>query len=269
MKPWLKWAGGKYRQMPQIQPFLVGNTLIEPFVGAGSVFLNAGFQHVTINDVNPHLTALYNAITHNGMHVLQEAQKLQQWCNSEARFNKLKAEFNSKGKYNSLSKAIFFLVLNRTGFNGMCRFNKAGEFNVPWGKKETPYFPEAEILAFINSGLKPTVTNVDFSVVMDTAKAGDIVFCDPPYEPMPKTPGFTNYSGHSFRWGDQKRLAMKAKELQARGVRTVITNSSAPRVVELYKHLGFTVEDLVARRSIAADGEKRGEVKDIIAVLKP
>lgn len=268
MKPFLKWAGGKYRQMPQIQPYLVGNRLIEPFVGAGSVFLNAGFDKVIINDVNPHLTYLYHALTHNGSYVLNKAKYLAEWCNSEARFNKLRAEFNSD-KYSVVSKAIFFLVLNRTGFNGMCRFNRKGEFNVPWGQEEKPYFPEAEILEFINSGLVPRITNTDFSTVMDTAEEGDIIFCDPPYEPMPKNVGFTNYSGRSFKWGDQKRLAMKAKELQSLGVRTVITNSSAPRIVELYEHLGFDLFDLSARRSIAADASSRGQVKDIIAVLKP
>lgn len=267
MKPWLKWPGGKYRQMPQIQPFLTGQRLVEPFVGAGSVFLNAGIQQVVINDVNPHLTSLYELISKDGLYLLNQAKQLQAWCNSEARYNELKANFNSQGKYSKESKAIFFLVLNRTGFNGMCRFNKKGEYNIPWGQKETPYFPEAEILSFIDSGLNPIIMNTDFSTVMDSAQPGDVVFCDPPYEPMPKTTGFTNYSGHSFKWGDQKRLAMKAKELQARGIKTVITNSAAPRLIELYQHLGFSVQGLVALRSIAANASKRGTVTDIIAVL--
>lgn len=268
MKSPLRWAGSKISQIAQIQPFLVGNRLIEPFVGGGSVFLNTGFSQVHINDVNPHVYMLWNVLTHDGANALQEAKQLAAWVTDEARYNQLRDNFNS-GNFNTRSKAIFFLVLNRTCFNGLCRFNKKGMFNVPWGQKEVPYFPEEEINEFIKSGLKPVVTNVDFSVVMDIAKEGDVVFCDPPYEPMPKVTGFTNYSGHSFKWGDQKRLAGKAKELQARGVRTVITNSSAPRVVELYEHLGFDVHDLVARRSIAAAADKRGNVNDIIAVVKP
>lgn len=268
MKPWLKWAGGKYRQMSQIQPFLVGNRLIEPFVGAGSVFLNAGFDKVIINDVNPYLTALYHELCSNGPSVLAQAKTLAEWCDSEARFNKLRENFNSP-RYSMASKAVFFLVLNRTGFNGMCRFNRKGEFNVPWGKEERPYFPEAEILEFINSGLKPRITNTDFAQVMDTAEPGDVIFCDPPYEPMPNSVGFTNYSGRSFTFGEQKRLVLKAKQLQEEGVRTVITNSSAPRLVELYKDVGFDIHELKALRSVSAKAASRGQVKDIIAVLKP
>ena len=268
MKPFLKWAGGKYRQLPQIQPFLVGNRLIEPFVGAGSVFMNAGFDKVAINDVNPDLCQLYLALIHNGDYVLNQAKKLHEWCNSEARYNQLRANFNS-GKFNSLSKAVFFLVLNRTGFNGLCRYNKKKEFNVPWGQKEQPYFPEQELRDFINSGLKPTVAHTDFMLFMNTAQEGNVVFCDPPYEPMPKHQGFTSYSGTSFKWGDQKRLVGKALELKARGVRVVITNSSAPRLVDLYTKAGFDIHPLTATRSISAKAESREVVKDIIAVLKP
>ena len=269
MKPFLKWAGGKHSQLPQILNVLPrGKRLIEPFVGAGSVFMNAGFDKVIINDLNPDLINLYNILKHQGARLLQEADLLCQWCNSEERYYQILDRLNSR-EYTEYSQAAFFLVLNRTGFNGMCRYNQDKMFNVPWGKKPKTYFPRAEITEYLDSGIKPEMFCNDFALIMQMAKEDDVIFCDPPYQPMPGKDGFTTYSGKKFTFTDQTRLVNVALDRKEKhGVKTVITNSSAPRIIDLYQKSGFDIYPLSARRSVAANGDSRGEVQDIIAVLK-
>lgn len=268
MKPFLKWAGGKYSQLDQILHHLPkGERLFEPFVGAGSVFLNAGFKDVVLNDVNPDLINLYNILKHQGQRLLDEAERLCRWVNSEERYYALQDRFNTR-EYTDYSMAAFFLILNRTGFNGLCRYNQNRQFNVPWGKKTQAYFPREELEQYLNAGFNPQLFCTDFATVMNLARSGDVIFCDPPYHPMPGKDGFTTYSGKKFDLNDQKRLVDTAVELRKRNVPTVITNSSAPIIIDMYKKAGFEIHPLVARRSISAGADQRGEAKDIIAILK-
>lgn len=268
MKPFLKWAGGKHSQLPVILHHLPkGKRLIEPFVGAGSVFMNAGFEENLINDVNPDLINLYNVLNHQGHRLIDEAEQLCKWVDCEENYYRVQDRLNSEG-YTAYSEAAFFLVINRTCFNGLCRYNNDRLFNVPWGKKTQPYFPRAELEEYVNAGLRPKTFCVDFATHMALAQEGDVIFCDPPYEPMPGKKGFTTYSGKTFGFGDQKRLVTMALEARKKGVPTVITNSSAPRIIDLYESSGFTITELPARRAISAKSDSRETVNDIIAVLK-
>lgn len=269
MKPFLKWAGGKFSQIPAILSHLPkGDRLVEPFVGAGSVFMNAGFRENSINDVNPDLINLYNVLKHSGHKLIQEAKLLCEWVDSEENYYRVQDRLNATG-YTAYSRAAFFLVMNRTCFNGLCRYNQAGFFNVPWGKKKKPYFPEAELTEYVNSGLQVEVFCTDFIQHMGLVKPGDVIFCDPPYEPMPGKKGFTAYSGKTFTFNDQKWLVeMAVKARNEKGVPTVITNSSAPKIIKLYEDNGFHITELTARRAISHKADSRGDVQDIIAVLK-
>lgn len=268
MKPFLKWAGGKHSQINQIVHHLPkGERLIEPFVGAGSVFMNSGFQDVVLNDVNPDLINLYSILKHQGQRLLDEAERLCKWVNSEERYYAVLDRFNTR-EYTHYSMAAFFLVLNRTCFNGLCRYNQQRQFNVPWGKKEQCYFPRAELEEYLASGFNPQLFCTDFATIFGLCRSGDVIFCDPPYHPLPGKDGFTTYSGKKFDLNDQKRLVDMAIMAKGRGVPTVITNSAAPIIIDMYQKAGFTIHELTARRSISAGGDQRGEVKDIIAVLK-
>lgn len=267
MKSWLKWPGGKFTQLAQILPVLPkADRLIEPFVGGGSVFMNAGFKEVLINDVNPDLTNLYNVLKHNGHKLINDAEVLCKAITSQKMYNELRDRFNTR-EFSAYSMAVFFLVLNRTCFNGMCRYDQNQYFNVPWGKKPEVYFPRAELESFLDSGFNLNIFSADFASVMMLARAGDVIFCDPPYEPMPGKDGFTTYSGKKFTFKDQERLVEAALKVKPRGVTTVITNSSAPSLIKLYEDNGFQIQPLIARRSVAAKAESRGNVEDIIAIL--
>lgn len=267
-KPFLRWAGGKHSQLDQILPLLPsGSRLIEPFVGAGSVFMNAGFNDVLINDLNPHLTYAYRALISMGQDFIDKAKFLQQWVNCEDNYRELVREFNS-GNYSEQSMGIFFSVINRTCFNGLCRYNLKKEFNVPWGQREIPYFPEEEMSAFRNLNQNIKVMNADFKSVFKLVRSGDVVFCDPPYEPLPGKAGFTTYTGSSFTMDHQQTLVECAVEAHQRGAKVVITNSSAPSLIALYKAHGFEIHPLVARRRMAANPKSRHDANDIIAILK-
>lgn len=268
MKPFLRWAGGKHSQLTTILHYLPkGKRLLEPFVGAGSVFMNAGFSKNLINDLNPDLINVYNIMAHQGNRLIDEAGKLCAWVDSRENYYRVQDRLNSYD-YSAYSKAAFFLVLNRHSFNGLCRYNQEKLFNVPWGKNPKPYFPAAEMQEYVDANLKPDLFCVDFGTFMDMAIEGDVIFCDPPYEPMPGKKGFTTYSGDTFSFGDQKRLVAKALQARDKGMPTVITNSSAPKILELYQQSGFEIHPLTARRSISASGDQREEVEDIIAILK-
>ncbi|EKF5908336.1 DNA adenine methylase, partial [Salmonella enterica subsp. enterica serovar Johannesburg] len=97
---------------------------------------------------------------------------------------------------------------------------------------------------------------------------GDVIFCDPPYEPLPDTEGFTSYSGNSFRFDEQKRLVSLLVEAHQRGAKVVITNSGAPNIRELYEGNGFKVHHMAARRSVSCKASTRVVANDIIAIMK-
>lgn len=244
-----------------------GKRLIEPFVGAGSVFMNTGFDSVVINDINPDLVNLYSTLKYNSAQFIAEAELLCNSCTTLERYNAIRERFNTR-EYSPYSMAVFFLVLNRASFNGLCRYNRDKEFNVPWGKNPKPYFPRKELEEYCMSTRSVDILCADFTKVMALSRAGDVIFADPPYQPMPGKQGFTTYSGTSFGLGDQKRLVEAALKAKARGVPTVITNSAAPLIIDLYTKAGFTIHTLKARRSISASQDSREVVSDIIAILK-
>lgn len=109
--------------------------------------------------------------------------------------------------------------------------------------------------------------NAGFRRTLALAGDGDVVYCDPPYEPLPGTAGFTNYAAGGFTWDDQIALAECCVAANKRGARVVITNSSAPRVIDLYEQHGFTLHHVSARRAISSKGSTRETAADIVATL--
>ncbi len=103
--------------------------------------------------------------------------------------------------------------------------------------------------------------------MIEAAGEGDVIFCDPPYEPLPNTEGFTNYSGHDFKFEEQKRLVSLLTDAHRRGAKVLITNSGAPNIRELYHDSGFRVEPLFARRSVSCKGDTRGVAHDVLGIL--
>lgn len=262
-----KWAGGKFGVLEQIFRYLPeGKRLIEPFVGGGAVFMNAGYQENLLNDVNADLINFYKTLQREAHSLITLAHRFFQGYNTQEGYLAVRNAFN-KQVYDDLHRAAAFLFLNRHCFNGLTRYNQAGEFNVGYGKYKTPYFPLQEMEAFLGAEGRSEFVCGDFAAVIEAAGEGDVIFCDPPYEPLPNTEGFTNYSGHDFKFEEQKRLVSLLTDAHRRGAKVLITNSGAPNIRELYHDSGFRVEPLFARRSVSCKGDTRGVAHDVIAIL--
>lgn len=267
-RPFLKWAGGKYSLLPELDRLIpAGKRLIEPFVGGGSVFINSN-KHAAflLADVNADLINLYQMLALVPEEVIRHARLLFSSLNTAEGYFAVRDEFNRQ-LISAPERAAAFLFLNRHCFNGLIRYNRAGEFNVGWGKYPAPYFPENEITAFADMAHNCVFMNAGFRRTLSLAGEGDVVYCDPPYEPMPGTAGFTGYAAGGFTWEDQIALAESCVAAHQRGARIVISNSVAPRIVELYEQHGFSLNYVTARRSISSKGSTREIAKDLVAVL--
>ena len=224
IRPFLKWAGGKYRLLDQIKKLLPpGNRLIEPFIGSGSVFLNTDYDSYLLGDINPDLINLYDCLKNEGDDFIEYAS---QWfCDQE---NSKKAFYHWREKFNKSldirEKSALFLYLNRHGYNGLCRYNASGLFNVPFGSYKKPYFPATEMQDFSIRSKKATFVCCGFDQLMNRARKNNVVYCDPPYVPLSDSANFTNYAKQGFGLDCQMQLAAKANKLSQRGVTVLISN---------------------------------------------
>ncbi|ECJ8708008.1 Dam family site-specific DNA-(adenine-N6)-methyltransferase [Salmonella enterica] len=267
-RPFLKWAGGKYSLLPELDRLIpAGKRLIEPFVGGGSVFLNSDkHERFLLADINADLINLYQMLAVVPDSVIAEAMKAFRHLNDVENYTVIREAFNAQ-KLNATERAAAFLYLNRHCFNGLMRYNLDGFFNVGWGKYKAPYFPEKELMAFRKKSSACVFMNAGFERTLRLAGDGDVVYCDPPYEPMPGTAGFTSYASGGFSWDSQVALAESCVAAHQRGAKVFISNSTAPRVIELYEQHGFTLHRVNSRRSISSKGSTRETANDIVASL--
>ncbi|EJA5011210.1 Dam family site-specific DNA-(adenine-N6)-methyltransferase [Salmonella enterica] len=267
-RPFLKWAGGKYSLLPELDRLIpAGKRLVEPFVGGGSVFLNSDkHERFLLADINADLINLYQMLAVAPDSVIAEAIKAFRHLNDAENYTAIREAFNAQ-KLNATERAAAFLYLNRHCFNGLMRYNLDGFFNVGWGKYKAPYFPEEEIRAFRLKSHACVFMTAGFERTLRLAGDGDVVYCDPPYEPMPGTAGFTSYASGGFSWDSQVALAESCVAAHQRGAKVFISNSTAPRVIELYEQHGFTLHRVNARRSISSKGSTRETANDIVASL--
>ncbi|EBM5320041.1 Dam family site-specific DNA-(adenine-N6)-methyltransferase [Salmonella enterica] len=267
-RPFLKWAGGKYSMLPDLYQLIpAGMRLIEPFVGGGSVFLNSD-KHACflLADVNTDLINLYQMLAVVPGAVIRHARVMFDRLNDAESYTALRDEFNAQ-VMDGPERAAAFLFLNRHCFNGLIRYNRNNQFNVGWGKYPSPYFPLDEINAFTEMAHNCVFMAAGFHRTLALAGEGDVVYCDPPYEPMPGTAGFTHYAAGGFTWDDHIALAECCVAAHQRGARVVIGNSTAPRVIDLYSQHGFEIHHISARRSISGKGSTRETAKDLVAIL--
>ncbi|WP_431642163.1 Dam family site-specific DNA-(adenine-N6)-methyltransferase [Enterobacter hormaechei] len=266
-RPIFKWAGGKFSVMDVLNEHLPhGKRLIEPFVGGGSVFTNAGYKQNLLNDVNGHLINVYKMLQSEGHTLITLTHQYFRDYNTADAYLRIRKTFN-EGAFDDLHLAAAFLFLNRHAFNGLVRYNLAGEFNVGYGKYKAPRFPLEEMEQFLGTANSCEFVSGDFAGVITQAQEGDVVFCDPPYEPMPGKNGFTSYSGHSFGFEEQERLVSLLVAAHKRGAKVLITNSGAPKIWELYRSNGFDIHQLQARRSVSCKSGSREIASDVLAKL--
>lgn len=188
VRPFLKWAGNKFRIIERVKKKLPeGRRLVEPFTGSGAVFLNTDYDEYLLCDSNRDLIELYTILRDEGELFIEEARRyFNGKHNNEASYYELREEFNLSRSHEK--RAALFLFLNRHGYNGLCRYNAKGRFNVPFGRYKRPYFPEKELRAFHHKAQRAEFILGDFEQTMKQTKTGDVIYCDPPMSPSPPRP---------------------------------------------------------------------------------
>jgi len=245
-RPPLKWAGGKRWQIPHLERYWrphAHRRLVEPFCGGLAVALGLKPAAALLNDVNPHLINFYQRLK-RGL-VLSERM-----VNAKSPYYSAREEFNrllAEGRGDTKRGAELFYYLNRTGYNGLCRFNRRGEFNVPFGRYKTiNYFTTKDFRPYVEIFRHWRFTNTDFDDV--PLDPDDFVYADPPYDVE-----FTHYSTGGFSWDDQVRTA---RWLAKHPGPVVLSNQATPKIRTLYDSLGYTLHVLHAPRRISCTGDR-------------
>ncbi len=278
MKPLLKWAGGKARLAPQIADAFQGpceGTFYEPFVGSGSVYLHLRsrglIKKAVLSDANDKLVEVHKAVRDDVEGLLRALDELPQedWRD---RYYEVREDFNL-GPCHGTAHAARFLWLNRAGFNGLYRENRKGRFNVPVGSYRKLSIPKADHFRIVSELLQEAeIICGDFLEVIDTAREGDHVYCDPPYVPRTKTACFTGYHSSPFGFEEQRALALMARKAAFRGARVVLSNHDLPVVRnELYpadSGFKYIAKPRVAR-AISRKAASRKRVTEVIAAIGP
>lgn len=265
-KPFLKWAGGKAKLVPFILhnlPTQSHNRLIEPFAGSAALSLASNFDAYLLNDKNADLIGLFQMLKQEKQLFIEYARSFFiSENNQETRFYELREQFNYSQEL--AERSALFIYLNRHAFNGLCRYNSKGLFNVPFGRYKAPYFPEVEMQGFIDKSDRIELMCDDFEAALALAGNDDIVYCDPPYVPLSDTASFTTYASGGFDLHDQSRLAEVAKQASEESKGVLISNHDTKFTREIYKEARLEVIDV--QRNIAAKGSSRKKVGELLAI---
>jgi len=251
-RPPLKWAGGKRWLVPHVRKLWLGHDhrrLVEPFCGGLAVALGLAPGRALLNDLNPHVVNFYRHVRRGLVVSLPMENARDAYYAYRQLFNALLAA----GRGHTAEAASLFYYLNRTGYNGLCRFNSRGEFNVPFGSFARIAYVR-DFSAYRTVFSRWEFSSVDFEALR--LKAGDFVYADPPYD-VP----FTQYARARFTWDDQVRAA---EWLARHEGPVVLSNQATPRVLALYRRLGYGLQFLAAPRRISCTGD-RTPAREVLA----
>ena len=263
-KPFVKWAGGKRQLIPILNenlPKTMG-TYYEPFLGGGALLFHIlserNGQKCGISDLNSDLVLTYTTIRDKPnelIHSLKNHSKNYQ-KDSKSYYYAIR-ESNPRSAVEKTSRLLF---LNRTCFNGLYRVNSKGKFNVPLGKYTNPNIVNEENIRSVSHVLQSRKVSIkcrDFESVLDDAKKGDLVYFDPPYQPVSDTANFTSYTHKSFTITDLKRLANLCLDLDSKGCKVLLSNSDSQEVADMFTDKQWKIKKIEANRSINSNSKKR------------
>lgn len=238
--------------------------MIEPFTGSASIFNNTNYPNYLLGEDNRDLVALFQ-------HLQLEQEAFIDYCktlfcesnNCALRYYELRKLFNQSQQ--PRERAALFLYLNRHGYNGLCRYNNQGIYNVPFGRYIKPYFPEAEMRYFYQKSHQATFIHSDFRQTFMLARPGDLIYCDPPYAPIMQSSNFSAYTHRKFGEKEQIILAELAREQATRGVTVIISNHDTPFTRKQY--FDAEIKSFLVKRSISCHSEKRLKVTELVAIF--
>lgn len=265
IRPFLKWAGSKYNCLQEIITALPpGRRLIEPFAGSGVVFMNTQYSSYILAESNPDLVNIYVTLQQKGEEFIDYCQRyFHPEANTKETYYELRSDFNTLG--NSNQKSAMFLYLNRHGYNGLCRYNSKGIYNVPFGLYTKPYFPRKEMALFHNKSKNAQFLHNDFRKTFELAQPGDVIYCDPPYVPYSANTKPLPYTQKKFSEVDQIELAELAKITAARGIPVIISNHDTEFTRHHYK--AAQIKSFPVSRWINCQAALRQPVKELLAVF--
>lgn len=260
--PFLKWAGGKRALLDQIRPHLPATygRYFEPFMGSAALFFDQAPNRATLSDTNSRLVATYRGLRDSEDEVIERLKRYRYDRDEFLAIRRCPIDDESDAAI-----AAWFIYLNKTGYNGLYRVNRRNEFNVPFGRYRNPTIcDEPTLRACARALRKARLVEGDFEQATRRARAGDLVYFDPPYVPLSPTSSFTGYTADGFGLDAQERLRDVALALVGRGVRVLLSNSAATAVVRLYRD-EFELVRIRARRSINSKGDGRRAIVELLA----
>ena len=263
-KPFVKWAGGKRQLIPILNENLpkTFGTYFEPFLGGGALLfhmlIERNGQKCSISDLNSDLVLSYTTIRDRVESLINSLKNHEKNYrqDSKAYYYSIR-ESNPRSQIEKTSRLIF---LNRTCFNGLYRVNSKGKFNVPLGKYTNPNIVNEDNLRSVSHILQSSRTDIrcrDFEAVLGDAKKGDLVYFDPPYQPVSDTANFTSYTNKDFTYDDLGRLAELCMELDSKGCSVLLSNSNSKEVIDMFSTKPWKVNKIKANRSINSNSKKR------------
>lgn len=266
--PFLKWVGGKRQIMTSIVDLLPLDinklNYIEPFIGGGALLFHLQPKVAVVNDFNVELINVYEVIKNNLDELIIDLQKHQ---NNAEYFYELRGLDRTEKfqKLSNVQRASRIIFLNKTCFNGLYRVNSAGEFNAPFGRYKNPNIVNAPTLKavskYFNSSAIQLMTG-DYALALNDIPKKSFVYLDPPYHPLTDGSSFTGYVQGGWNIYDQIRLREICDDLNKREIKFLLSNSSTDFIKEQYS--AYEINIVKANRSINSNGEKRGEVEEVL-----
>lgn len=267
--PIVKWAGGKTQLLRELERHLppAWNRYFEPFVGGGALFFRLSPSlvpgQVFLNDFNEELINLYQVVRE------QVEQLIEHLAEHKRRYAKQPEAYYyhvrslSVSSLSSVERAARLLFLNKTCYNGLYRVNRAGQFNVPFGRYKNPPILDPEGLRAASAALrKAELRHGDFEAAVAGADTHDLIYFDPPYHPVSTTANFTSYTSQSFGEEEQRRLARLFRRLDEKGCYLILSNSDTPLIHELYA--GYAIRIVQANRAINSNARRRKGATEVI-----
>ena len=266
--PFLKWVGGKRQLMPSIVELLPKNikelNYIEPFIGGGAVLFHLQPKNAVINDFNKELINVYEVIKNNLPELIADLKKHDNNADYFYQIRSLDRTEEFK-KLTPVERASRVIYLNKTCFNGLYRVNNAGEFNAPFGRYKNPNIVNEPTLKAVNKYLNSNnviLKSGDYTEILTDANENSFVYLDPPYHPISENSNFTGYVQGGWNIFDQIRLREFCDQLNERGIKFLLSNSSAPLIKDQYDN--YKITTVKANRAINSNGADRGEVDEFL-----
>ena len=288
-KPFIKWVGGKGQLLSEINklyPVELGkniNKYAEIFVGGGAVLFDIlskyKLDEVYISDKNLELINTYKSIRDNVDILIKSLKGMEEQYipldneNRKDYYYKKREEYNSlkiNSEVNNIEKAVLFIFLNKTCFNGLYRVNKKGEFNVPMGAYKKPKICDEENLKNVSLTLRNVkIVYADYRKSEKFIDGKTFVYIDPPYRPLNITSSFTSYTENDFNDKEQIELAEYINVLNKKGAKIVISNSDPKNndiddnfFDKLYKN--YNINRVKATRMLNSNASLRGAINELL-----